>query len=40
VDCTTQALIYLKDSGFLTLEAVDELEEEHYEKPKSNPYTE
>ena len=40
VDCTTQALIYLKDSGFLTLEAVDEREEEYYERPKSNPYTE
>lgn len=38
VDCTTQALIYLKDSGFLTLEAVDDMEEEYWEKPKTNPY--
>lgn len=38
VDCTTQALIYLKDSGFLELEVVDEEEEDYWEKPKTNPY--
>lgn len=38
VDCTTQALIYLKDAGFLELEFVDDDEDEYWEKPTGNPY--